>query len=866
MESRRLTVELGLPGGIVRVEMDVPMGEVPMERLLPALRTTADAFVAYGAEISVAAGKPVSCAKGCGACCRQLVPLAHAEARQLATLVEELPEPRRSVVKERFADALRRVEAAGLLPSLKGRTGRLAAEAVDLGLDYFRLGIACPFLEDESCSIYHDRPIACREYLVTSPPACCAAPTAETDRGGSPPHARLGRGRARGERHRELRPGYLRAARHGSRLGRQEPRPRDASPRARGPPEGLRTFLARPQGRGIRTMTVEAGRKLGRYVLSRKIGAGGMAEVWEAFDEGLHRSVAVKVVRDEIAGEAEFHERFIREARLAAQLEHPRILPIYDFGTEGGVTYLVMPLLPGGSLKEQISGPMPADEAVEALAAIAAALDHAHGRGVLHRDVKPSNVLVDASGSLLLADFGLAKNTAVSSELTVAGMVVGTPAYMAPEQAIGRPVDARADQYALGIVAFELLTGRTPFRSESPFAILDKHLREAPPPPSSFVPDLPPEVDAVLARALAKQPQERFGTCRQMVEALAAALGTSMPLRPSTAVRAARPPDQTWIADTAATLPPVTPRPTRSTPRPAHLTLPAPQTAVTARRPAPTGPSSNAVVAAIVVVALLFIGVAAGVGWTLFGPKGMPVEPPAGGTALPTPAPIGTVPPPTPETAGTGEAPAEGTPAGDASVPADDSSRVTIEELGVPTMPPAVTPRATPVPVRSAATGLHTAAPTSAPLPVPVPPTAEPQRPTEPASSVNPAARLERVVPFRTKESVPVGIEDRFITIESVEVTSWPKPDEVRKAESKPDETTSLTVKFTYMNRDDNDWKCIYRVSVLDDGGREIGSGVQERTLNGTEAGDTNRVSVKMRTLDFPKAVKLRVRILARPD
>jgi Fe-S-cluster containining protein len=180
VESRRLTVELGLPEGSVRIEMDVPMGEVPMERLLPALRTTADAFVAYGAELSVAAGKPVSCAKGCGACCRQLVPVAQSEARRIATLIEELPEPRRSVVKERFAEALRRVETAGLLPSLEGRTGRLAGGSVSLGLDYFRLGIACPFLEDESCSIYHERPIACREYLVTSPPSCCAEPTAET--------------------------------------------------------------------------------------------------------------------------------------------------------------------------------------------------------------------------------------------------------------------------------------------------------------------------------------------------------------------------------------------------------------------------------------------------------------------------------------------------------------------------------------------------------------------------------------------------------------------------------------------------------------------------------------------------------------
>ncbi|MBK9965340.1 MAG: serine/threonine protein kinase [Holophagales bacterium] len=614
-------------------------------------------------------------------------------------------------------------------------------------------------------------------------------------------------------------------------------------------------------------MTVEAGRKLGRYVLSRKIGAGGMAEVWEAFDEGLHRSVAVKVVRDEIAGEAEFHERFIREARLAAQLEHPRILPIYDFGTEGGVTYLVMPLLPGGSLKEQISGPMPADEAVEALAAIAAALDHAHSRGVLHRDVKPSNVLLDGSGSLLLADFGLAKNTAVSSELTVAGMVVGTPAYMAPEQAVGRPVDARADQYALGIVAFELLTGRTPFRSESPFAILDKHLRVAPPPASSFVPELPPEVDAVLAKALSKKAQERFDSCRQMVEALAAALGASMPVRVSTAVRAARSPDPTWSAaggDTAATLRP-TAAPSSGSRR-AHLTLPAPQTGVTVRRPAPSGPSTGAVVAAIAVVALLFVGVAAGVGWTLFGPKGTPVEPPGGEAVLPTPVPPAALPTPTPQTAETGGLGAEGVVAAGTEVPDDGATLVTIEELGVPTMPPTAGPRATPAPGRSPATGSSPGVTTWTPQPSAAPPTAPPQRPTESASPANPASRLERVVPFRTGESVPVGIEDRFITIESVEVTGWPKPDEVRKAEGKPGDTTSLTVKFTYMNRDDNDWKCTYRVSLLDDGGHEIGSGVQERTLNGTEAGDTNRVSIKMKTLDFPRVARLRVRILAAPD
>jgi serine/threonine-protein kinase len=613
-------------------------------------------------------------------------------------------------------------------------------------------------------------------------------------------------------------------------------------------------------------MTVEAGRKLGRYVLSRKLGAGGMAEVWEAFDEGLHRSVAVKVVRDEIAGEAEFRERFIREARLAAQLEHPRILPIYDFGTESGVTYLVMPLLPGGSLKERIHGPMPADEVVEALAAVAAALDHAHARGVLHRDVKPANVLVDASGSLLLADFGLAKNTAISSELTAAGMVVGTPAYMAPEQAIGKPVDRRADQYALGIVAFELLTGRTPFRSESPFAVLDKHLREAPPPPSSFVPGLPLGVDAVLAKALSKQPQDRFDTCRELVEALAAALGASMPLRPSTAVRTSAPLDPTWIAGSGATPTPRTPPPLPQssfatlpplTP-PSNVTIPAPQTAVTMRRPAPSGPPTGAVVAAVVVVALLFLGAAAGVGWMLFGPKRPAVEPPAGLATLPPP---GTPVAPTPvpfETA----APVEGLP--EATPTPEEPSTVTIEELGVPTLPPVTAPRPTPTAWRPAAPPTAPSAPPApSPTPAVVPDAGENRKPAEPTS---PTPRLERVVPFRTKESVPVGIDDRFITIESLEVTDWPKPDEVQKAAAKPGETTKLTVKFTYTNRDDDDWRCVYRVFVLDASGREIGSGVQERTLNGTEAGDTNRVSVKMRTTDFPRAAKMRIRIAAHPD
>ncbi|MFN7990315.1 MAG: YkgJ family cysteine cluster protein [Thermoanaerobaculia bacterium] len=177
METRRLTVELGLPEGRLHVEMDVPTGMVPMRALLPALRTTADAFVAYAGEVSEALGKPVSCAKGCGACCRQLVPVAPSEARRIADLVAELPEPRRSEVSGRFAEAVRRVEEGGLLGPLDDRPAWETGDAVEVGTAYVRLGIACPFLEDESCSIYAERPLACREYLVSSPPSRCASPT-----------------------------------------------------------------------------------------------------------------------------------------------------------------------------------------------------------------------------------------------------------------------------------------------------------------------------------------------------------------------------------------------------------------------------------------------------------------------------------------------------------------------------------------------------------------------------------------------------------------------------------------------------------------------------------------------------------------
>jgi eukaryotic-like serine/threonine-protein kinase len=302
------------------------------------------------------------------------------------------------------------------------------------------------------------------------------------------------------------------------------------------------------------TMPPQAGTLLGRYRLIEKAGAGGMSEVWKAEDTTLHRTVAVKVILTPIAEDPTYRERFLREARLVAGLEHPNVLPVYDFGTqtvEGAeVSYLVMPLVLGGSLKGHITGPMPYGIAVAWIQAVGAALDHAHAKGILHRDVKPGNVLLDSQGRPMLADFGLARSSESISGLTQTGTVLGTPLYMAPEQAQGAALDGRADQYALAVIAFEILTGLVPFRADSPLAVLHQHVAVPPPPASSIVTAIPHEADAVLAKALAKKPADRFPSCAAFVEALAAALG--VPLVPVSGATAGAPVTRPTVVGTPA--------------------------------------------------------------------------------------------------------------------------------------------------------------------------------------------------------------------------------------------------------------------------------------------------------------------------
>lgn len=411
-----------------------------------------------------------------------------------------------------------------------------------------------------------------------------------------------------------------------------------------------------------------------------------MAEVWEAVDVTLERRVAIKVVKETISRLPEFDARFRREAKTAAQLEHPNILQIYGFGVENGVAFIEMPCLSGGTLASRLeSGPPPPPETVcEWVDALASALDAAHGRGIIHRDIKSVNVLFDQSGRIVLADFGLAKSMADSSGLTAAGTLMGTPMYLSPEQARGESLTPASDQFSLGVLAFRMLTGRLPWGpNAAPAVVMMRIVSHAPPAPSSLRPEVPPAVDAVFDRVLAKKPEGRYESCGDFAAALREAL---LPRRSS------------MVADTPTVIASqpilVAPAPVPPVRRPRPVSAPAP--APPSRRPG------------LVVLLLLFLGVNSVVlalvvwdkigarlpGGSADGPNAPAVLPAPDSTPTPVPAPEPSPDPMSSPIVVVEQAPTAPLVPADTPTPMAPTETPTPEPTPIPTAEPTPTPTA----------------------------------------------------------------------------------------------------------------------------------------------------------------------------
>jgi len=336
------------------------------------------------------------------------------------------------------------------------------------------------------------------------------------------------------------------------------------------------------------------GSRVAGYRLEQQIGAGGMAVVFRAVDERLGRRVALKLLAPALSADEAFRQRFIRESRAAAAVDDPHIIPVYEAGEADGVLFIAMRYVPGGDVRTLVSrhGPMPVARVGAIIFSVASALDAAHAAGLIHRDVKPANILVDVRPDrpdhVYLSDFGLSKGAMSSSGLTGTGQFLGTVDYCAPEQIEGRPADGRADQYALACTAFELLAGTAPFRREQATATIWAHMSEPPPRLTGLRPDLPPAVDQVFGRALAKAPAYRYASCREFADMLCRALAV-MPYPPGPgngpgihpATHASGPPARS--APPASSGPPASPGPSVS-PAPPPTRLPS--------APAPPGPAA----------------------------------------------------------------------------------------------------------------------------------------------------------------------------------------------------------------------------------------------------------------------------------
>jgi hypothetical protein len=367
--------------------------------------------------------------------------------------------------------------------------------------------------------------------------------------------------------------------------------------------------------------------KIGRYIIKSELGRGGMATVYHAYDPNFERDVAIKVLPAAFLHDPQFRTRFEREAKMIALLEHPAIVPVYDFGEQEEQPYIVMRYMAGGSLADRLTqGAISFEETSRIITRLAPALDVAHARGIIHRDLKPGNVLFDQYGNAFLSDFGIARLTQSAATTLTGEAIVGTPAYMSPEQVQGtKTIDGRSDIYAMGVLIYQMLTGQAPYQADTPAKVMLMHILEPVPDLLEKKADLPPGSQEIISRAMAKDPTDRFGTTAELASALESAMkGDRLPSpQPQRAAAA----DRTVLSGATAVAAHRTPAPVTH-PSAASLegTLMA-QPMQAASMPIPAGPQvvRRSFPWAIAIIALLFLGGAAAVGGYLFlGNQGNP--------------------------------------------------------------------------------------------------------------------------------------------------------------------------------------------------------------------------------------------------
>jgi serine/threonine-protein kinase len=386
-----------------------------------------------------------------------------------------------------------------------------------------------------------------------------------------------------------------------------------------------------------------ASEKIGRYIIKSELGRGGMATVYHAYDPNFERDVAIKVLPAAFLHDPQFRVRFEREAKMIALLEHPAIVPVYDFGEQEGQPYIVMRYMSGGSLADRLSqGAIPFEETSRIIARLAPALDVAHARGIIHRDIKPGNVLFDQYGNAFLSDFGIARLTQQAATTITGESIVGTPAYMSPEQVQGtKTIDGRSDIYAMGVLVYQMLTGHIPYQADTPAKIMLMHILEPVPCISDERADLPLGSEDIISRAMAKDPTDRYATTAELASSMEVVVRN--PKSPAQAQRAA-PIDQTIVSGATVVASPKTPAPVRGAPMrgaPASdtSTLPAgariPVQAVTAAPPLPR----RSFTLPIALMAILLLGGAAVGAFLIFGRQGNALALLGGGQATATVAP-----------------------------------------------------------------------------------------------------------------------------------------------------------------------------------------------------------------------------------